>query len=123
MPGVHPRSQPQRIGGHRALPRRKLRIRHQGDRFGGTDDTTVHVEIKQRVNRVTQQRRVPLRYRPAGNPRPPVRARDRWVHRFTQRDVLIRQYRQLLAGCAAFLAVLTLVFGTDRVQPFVTGPG
>jgi SPX domain protein involved in polyphosphate accumulation len=43
--------------------RRKLRIRHYGDRFGIDDDTTVYVEIKQRVNRVTQKRRVALPYR------------------------------------------------------------
>lgn len=42
--------------------RRKLRIRHYGDRAGVGDDTTVHVEIKQRVNRVTQKRRVALPY-------------------------------------------------------------
>ncbi|MEV4137348.1 polyphosphate polymerase domain-containing protein [Dactylosporangium sp. NPDC049742] len=42
--------------------RRKLRLRHYGDRFAVTDDTTVYVEIKQRVNRVTQKRRVPLPY-------------------------------------------------------------
>ncbi|MET3425673.1 hypothetical protein BJ973_004885 [Actinoplanes tereljensis] len=42
--------------------RRKLRIRHYGDRFSVGDDTTVHVEIKQRVNRVTQKRRVALPY-------------------------------------------------------------
>jgi hypothetical protein len=43
--------------------RRKLRIRHYGDRFAVGDDTTVYVEIKQRVNKVTQKRRVPLPYR------------------------------------------------------------
>jgi hypothetical protein len=43
--------------------RRKLRVRHYGDRFGVHDDTTVYVEIKQRVNKVTQKRRVPLPYR------------------------------------------------------------
>ena len=37
--------------------------------------------------------------------------------------VRVRQYWKLLAACAAFLAVLTLVFGTDRVRPFVTSPG
>jgi SPX domain protein involved in polyphosphate accumulation len=42
--------------------RRKLRIRHYGDRFSVGDDTTVFVEIKQRVNRVTQKRRVALPY-------------------------------------------------------------
>jgi hypothetical protein len=42
--------------------RRKLRIRHYGDRFTVDDDTPVYVEIKQRVNRVTQKRRVALPY-------------------------------------------------------------
>ncbi|MFG1695187.1 polyphosphate polymerase domain-containing protein [Nonomuraea sp. NPDC049309] len=45
--------------------RRKLRIRHYGDRFQVTGDTPVFVEIKQRVNRVTQKRRVRLPYRDA----------------------------------------------------------
>ncbi|MEU8395055.1 VTC domain-containing protein [Nonomuraea sp. NPDC048892] len=45
--------------------RRKLRVRHYGDRFAVTPDTPVHVEIKQRVNRVTQKRRVRLPYRDA----------------------------------------------------------
>ncbi|WP_223884105.1 VTC domain-containing protein [Micromonospora craniellae] len=43
--------------------RRKLRVRHYGDRSTITDDSIVHVEIKQRVNRVTQKRRVALPYR------------------------------------------------------------
>ncbi|MDA0635518.1 polyphosphate polymerase domain-containing protein [Nonomuraea sp. MCN248] len=42
--------------------RRKLRIRHYGDRFAAGDDTPVFVEIKQRVNRVTQKRRVRVPY-------------------------------------------------------------
>ncbi|MFB9680785.1 polyphosphate polymerase domain-containing protein [Streptosporangium vulgare] len=45
--------------------RRKLRVRHYGDRFAVGDDTPVFVEIKQRVNRVTQKRRVSLPYRDA----------------------------------------------------------
>ncbi|MFY1588591.1 polyphosphate polymerase domain-containing protein [Micromonospora sp. WMMD734] len=45
--------------------RRKLRVRHYGDRSGVTDDATVHVEIKQRVNRVTQKRRIAVPYRVA----------------------------------------------------------
>jgi hypothetical protein len=45
--------------------RRKLRVRHYGDRIGVTDDTTVYVEIKQRVNRVTQKRRIAIPYRQA----------------------------------------------------------
>ncbi|MFI9596075.1 polyphosphate polymerase domain-containing protein [Nonomuraea sp. NPDC052265] len=42
--------------------RRKLRVRHYGDRFAVDDATPVFVEIKQRVNRVTQKRRVCLPY-------------------------------------------------------------
>ncbi|GIG93318.1 VTC domain-containing protein [Plantactinospora endophytica] len=42
--------------------RRKLRVRHYGDRSTVDDDSTVFVEIKQRVNRVTQKRRVALPY-------------------------------------------------------------
>ncbi|MCX5555447.1 polyphosphate polymerase domain-containing protein [Streptomyces sp. NBC_00038] len=42
--------------------RRKLRIRHYGDLAGVTDETPVCVEIKQRVNRVTQKRRITLPY-------------------------------------------------------------
>ncbi len=42
--------------------RRKLRVRHYGDRFSVHDGTPVYVEIKQRVNRVTQKRRVALPY-------------------------------------------------------------
>ncbi|SCG35754.1 VTC domain-containing protein [Micromonospora echinaurantiaca] len=45
--------------------RRKLRIRHYGDRSTVDDDSTVYVEIKQRVNRVTQKRRIALPYRTA----------------------------------------------------------
>ncbi|TDQ52894.1 polyphosphate polymerase domain-containing protein [Actinorugispora endophytica] len=43
--------------------RRKLRVRHYGDRSGVGEGTPVFVEIKQRVNRVTQKRRVALPYR------------------------------------------------------------
>ncbi|GAA4609506.1 SPX domain protein involved in polyphosphate accumulation [Actinoplanes octamycinicus] len=42
--------------------RRKLRVRHYGDRFNVGEKTTVHIEIKQRVNRVTQKRRIALPY-------------------------------------------------------------
>ncbi|MEU4684082.1 polyphosphate polymerase domain-containing protein [Streptomyces xinghaiensis] len=42
--------------------RRKLRIRHYGDPSGVTDVSPVCVEIKQRVNRVTQKRRITLPY-------------------------------------------------------------
>jgi hypothetical protein len=42
--------------------RRKIRVRHYGDRSTIDDDTTVYVEIKPRVNRVTQKRRVAMPY-------------------------------------------------------------
>lgn len=45
--------------------RRKLRIRAYGEPENINDDTTVFVEIKQRVNRVTQKRRIPLTYKEA----------------------------------------------------------
>ncbi|MFD5092770.1 polyphosphate polymerase domain-containing protein [Amycolatopsis thailandensis] len=45
--------------------RRKLRLRHYGDRFDVAGETPVYVEIKQRVNRVTQKRRIRLPYRDA----------------------------------------------------------
>lgn len=53
--------------------RRKLRIRHYGTPGELTGDTPVFAEIKQRVNRVTQKRRVRLPYEAAlrlcaGNP-------------------------------------------------------
>ncbi|AXI79989.1 polyphosphate polymerase domain-containing protein [Peterkaempfera bronchialis] len=42
--------------------RRKLRLRHYGDLAAVTDDSPVFVEVKQRVNRVTQKRRIRLPY-------------------------------------------------------------
>jgi SPX domain protein involved in polyphosphate accumulation len=42
--------------------RRKLRIRHYGDLADVTGESPVQVEIKQRVNRVTQKRRIGLPY-------------------------------------------------------------
>tara|TARA_R110000772_G_scaffold161502_8_gene272641 strand:- start:1668 stop:2477 length:810 start_codon:yes stop_codon:yes gene_type:complete len=42
--------------------RRKLRIRAYGEPETINDDTIVYVEIKQRVNRVTQKRRIALPY-------------------------------------------------------------
>lgn len=45
--------------------RRKLRMRVYGHPSACTDDTEVQVEIKQRVNRVTQKRRIALPYRTA----------------------------------------------------------
>ncbi|MDY6877458.1 MAG: polyphosphate polymerase domain-containing protein [Chloroflexota bacterium] len=45
--------------------RRKLRIRHYEGRAALTPETQVFVEVKQRLNRVTQKRRVLLPYRDA----------------------------------------------------------
>jgi hypothetical protein len=45
--------------------RRKLRIRAYGEPESINEDSTVFVEIKQRVNRVTQKRRIPLPYKQA----------------------------------------------------------
>jgi hypothetical protein len=42
--------------------RRKLRIRNYGERHELTDETPVFIEIKQRVNRVTQKRRIKVPY-------------------------------------------------------------
>lgn len=42
--------------------RRKLRIRHYGTPSSLANDTSVFVEIKQRINRVTQKRRLGLPY-------------------------------------------------------------
>ncbi|SCF82709.1 VTC domain-containing protein [Streptomyces sp. Ncost-T10-10d] len=42
--------------------RRKLGVRHYGNLDGVTDESPVCVEIKQRVNRVTQKRRITLPY-------------------------------------------------------------
>lgn len=42
--------------------RRKLRVRHYGDPAAAGEDSPVQVEIKQRVNRVTQKRRIEVPY-------------------------------------------------------------
>ncbi len=49
-----------KIDGHRF--RRKVRIRHYGDPYGVSDGDDVWVEIKQRVDRATQKRRLRLSY-------------------------------------------------------------
>lgn len=45
--------------------RRKLRIRRYVTNEAFTDESMVYVEIKQRYDRVTQKRRVPMRYKDA----------------------------------------------------------
>jgi SPX domain protein involved in polyphosphate accumulation len=64
--------------------RRKLRIRHYETGEALTEDTPVYVEIKQRVDRVTQKRRARMTYREAlrlcsGRVRPQCEAEDRAI--------------------------------------------
>ena len=84
--------------------RRKLRIRHYGDRFTIDKGTPVFVEIKQRVNRVTQKRRVQLPYQDA-------------LRLCGQRELI-----EPAGADPAFLAeVLELVVGLDLRPTGITG--
>ncbi len=92
--------------------RRKLRIRHYGPATELTDETPVFVEIKQRVDRVTQKRRVRLSYADArrlcdDRQIPPHAAADRavieevhaFLHQYDMRPTSIVRYeRQALIG-------------------------
>jgi len=80
--------------------RRKLRVRHYGESSTVDDDSTVHVEIKQRVNRVTQKRRVALPYRDARR---------------------LCDGREMLAGDAFLDEVLELVSRLDLRPVAMTG--
>ena len=76
--------------------RRKLRIRHYGDPGELAADTPVFAEIKQRVNRVTQKRRVRLPYAEAlqlcaGNPPEASDPQDAAV--IDEIETLVRQNR------------------------------
>ncbi|MEV4492327.1 polyphosphate polymerase domain-containing protein [Micromonospora coxensis] len=74
--------------------RRKLRVRHYGDRSRVTDDSAVHVEIKQRVNRVTQKRRIAVPYRTA---RQLCDERTTIPHEESQRG-FVEEVRELVDG-------------------------
>ncbi|MGX7727667.1 VTC domain-containing protein [Rhodococcus sp. 2H158] len=82
--------------------RRKLRMRLYGNPSECTDDTPVHIEIKQRVNRVTQKRRIAVPY---GNAR-------RWL-----------DGRQEI-GCGPsqrpFVHEVTTLIGNLDLRPIVT---
>ncbi len=82
--------------------RRKLRMRYYGDPAGCTDDSTVHVEIKQRVNRVTQKRRISLPY---GDAR-------RWLDD--------REVPEVDADRKPFVDEVTRLVGNLDLRPIVT---
>ncbi|WP_240742304.1 polyphosphate polymerase domain-containing protein [Micromonospora zingiberis] len=74
--------------------RRKLRVRHYGDRSTVTDDSVVHVEIKQRVNRVTQKRRVAMPYHLARE----LCDRRQMVEHAPQQRAFLDEVLELLCG-------------------------
>lgn len=82
--------------------RRKLRLRLYGDPGGCTDDTPVQVEIKQRVNRVTQKRRVAMPYGTA----------RRWLDR--------REEIACEASQRPFVDEVTTLIGNLDLRPIVT---
>ena len=82
--------------------RRKLRVRHYGEACTVTDDSIVHVEIKQRVNRVTQKRRMALPYGTA----------RRWLDE--------RQPPDCDAAHKPFVDEVTTLIGNLDLRPIVT---
>ncbi|MFI7026145.1 polyphosphate polymerase domain-containing protein [Micromonospora sp. NPDC049900] len=74
--------------------RRKLRVRHYGDRSTITDDSIVHVEVKQRVNRVTQKRRVALPYRLARD----LCDRREMVEHHPDQGAFLEEVQELICG-------------------------
>lgn len=82
--------------------RRKLRLRLYGDPAICGDDTPVQVEIKQRVNRVTQKRRIEMPYAVA----------RRWLDE--------REEIELDPTCRAFANEVTTLVGNLDLRPIVT---
>ena len=82
--------------------RRKLRMRLYGKPADCTDETPVQVEIKQRVNRVTQKRRVALPYGTA----------RRWLE--ARRDIDCEPHQR------AFVHEVTALIGNLDLRPIVT---
>jgi hypothetical protein len=82
--------------------RRKLRMRLYGPPADCTDQTPVQVEIKQRVNRVTQKRRIELPYGPA---RRWLDAREPWECHPSQKG---------------FVDEVTTLVGNLDLRPIVT---
>jgi SPX domain protein involved in polyphosphate accumulation len=95
--------------------RRKLRIRHYGTPDELTGDTPVFAEIKQRVNRVTQKRRVRLPYAEAlalcaGNPPEAVDPQDAAV--LEEIETMVRQ--NMLRPTTVVGYVREAFFGRDE---------
>jgi hypothetical protein len=82
--------------------RRKLRMRLYGSPAECTDETPVQIEIKQRVNRVTQKRRIPLPYGTA----------RRWLD--AREDIACEPHQR------AFVHEVTTLIGNLDLRPIVT---
>lgn len=82
--------------------RRKLRLRLYGTPAQCTDDTSVQVEIKQRVNRVTQKRRIALPYGTA----------RRWLDE--------REQFACIPAERPFVDEVTMLIGNLDLRPIVT---
>ncbi|MFC9790854.1 polyphosphate polymerase domain-containing protein [Rhodococcus sp. NPDC127528] len=82
--------------------RRKLRVRLYGQPAECTDDTEVQIEIKQRVNRVTQKRRIALTYG------------------LTQRWLNDRQEIECAPAQRPFVDEVTTLVGNLDLRPIVT---
>ncbi|BBY87893.1 polyphosphate polymerase domain-containing protein [Mycolicibacterium tokaiense] len=82
--------------------RRKLRMRLYGNPAECIDETPVQVEIKQRVNRVTQKRRVPLPYGTA----------RRWLD--AREEISYEPHQR------AFVHEVTALIGNLDLRPIVT---
>lgn len=82
--------------------RRKLRLRLYGQPAACTDDTSVQIEIKQRVNRVTQKRRIALPYGLA----------QRWLNG--------REEIECDPSQQAFVNEVTTLIGNLDLRPMVT---
>lgn len=82
--------------------RRKLRMRLYGSPAKCTDETPVQIEIKQRVNRVTQKRRIPLPYGTA----------RRWLD--DRQEITCEAHQR------AFVHEVTTLIGNLDLRPIVT---
>lgn len=82
--------------------RRKLRLRLYGQPADCTDETSVQIEIKQRVNRVTQKRRIALPYGLA----------QRWLN--------AREEIECDPTQRAFVNEVTTLIGNLDLRPMVT---
>lgn len=84
--------------------RRKLRMRLYGQPASCAEDTPVHVEIKQRVNRVTQKRRLSLPYQQA----------RRWLDEREELDL------DVSGTSRGFVNEVTSLVGNLDLRPIVT---